>query len=66
LLEVKRILLQVRQDIDILPKHVLIQAVILQLSDVIHRSKCIAEVRIFKLLGPRQRGCAYLIGSSAA
>jgi hypothetical protein len=49
LLEIQRLLLQVRQNVDILTQHILIKAVVLQLSDVVHWSERVAEVRVLEL-----------------
>jgi hypothetical protein len=66
LLQIQAVLLQVCQDVDVFPKHVLIEPVIFELANVVHWPQLVGEVWVLVLLYARKRCGTNLICTSTA
>jgi hypothetical protein len=66
LLQIQAVLLQVCQDVDVFPKHVLVEPIVLELADVVHWPQLVGEVWVLVLLYARERCGADLVCASTA
>lgn len=64
-LEVQIVLLQIREDVHVFTKDILVKSISLELPDVVDRSKLIAEVRILEFFDSWQGCRANLVGAPA-